>query len=659
MNVETSVSRRVLALLSASLAVAVYLNSLANGFALDDVSIVQLNERVHDVRALRDIWLTPYWPVDGRELGLYRPATIFLFALQWAAGNGEAWVFHAVTTGMHAAVTILVFVLLDRLAGRTGAFAGALVFAVHPVHTEAVANIVGQAEVAGALTVLAACVLHVTRPAGAAVSWPRRLLLVLLFAWALSTKESTVVLPALLIITDFASARVRLTLRGFAEYADAMLMPLLLLTATLAAYLLLRFDVMGGSVIGVDAAPAMPYLRGEHRVLNALRAFPELLRLLFFPWDLAADYLPGILLPVETVRPMVLLGAALLLAISLLALLTPWRPAAGFPAAWFLISIVTVSNLFFPVGVLVAERTLYLPSVAICALVAYGWRSAARAGAPWLQKALPFALLGVLLAFGGRTWARNPDWKDTLAVLNAFVRDHPHSYRAQWALAASYRAQGDVAAAQAHYRLSTTIYDRDSKLLTEYAELLLGLARFDEAIALLERAYAAHPDASHTAVLLAHAYLVAGRFDDALSVARRAENIGVARGTASFIRAAAHEGLDDPDAAAAEWRVGILHTDDPSWRMWSFLARALAAGGHTRETEDALGHARELALEDAAERTVEQLGQAIRNGCYTDGFPPATAGEKDDSNACDPLGRWVGLVPSRGPMTSEPGDTIE
>ena len=634
-------SRRMLALLSAALAVAVYLNSLANGFALDDVSIVQLNERVHNVFGLRDIWLTPYWPVDGRELGLYRPATIFLFALQWAAGDGAAWVFHAVNTGMHAAVTILVFVLLDRLTSRTAAFAGALVFAVHPVHTEAVANIVGQAEVTGALTVLAACVLHVTRPAGAAVSWPRRLLLVLLFAWALSTKESTVVLPALLVITDFAASRVRLTLRGFAEYADAMLMPLLLLAATLAAYLLLRFEVMGGSVIGVDAAPAMPYLRGEHRVLNALRAFPELLRLLFFPWDLAADYLPGILLPVESVRPLVLLGAALLLAIALLALLTPWRPAAGFPAAWFLISFVTVSNLFFPVGVLVAERTLYLPSVAVCALVAYGWRSAARSGKPWLQKALPVGLLAVLVVFGARTWIRNPDWKDTLAVLNAFVRDHPHSYRAQWALAASYRAQGDVAAAQAHYRLATSIYDRDSKLLTEYAELLLGRARFDEAIPLLERAYTAHPNASHTAVLLAHAYLVAGRFADALSVARHAESTGVARATASFVRAAAHEGLNDPDAAAAEWRVGILHTNDPSWRMWSFLARSLAAGGHMREADGALARARVRAPDETAETTVEQLDQAIRQRCYADSLPPVMTGA-NSANTCDPLGRWIG-----------------
>lgn len=650
MNLQTITSRRLLALFSAIVAAAVYLNSIVNGFALDDVSIVQLNERVHDVLDLREIWLTPYWPQDGRELGLYRPATIFLFAVQWAAGDGQPWLFHAVNVGLHAAVTALVFLLLDRLTGRTAALAGTLLFAVHPVHTEAVANIVGQAEIVAAFLVLAACVLHIERPAGVEVSWPRRVLLVLLFAWALCTKESTVVLPALLIVVDFAQGRARIAGRGVADYADAMLMPLLLLTATLAAYLILRFDVMGGSVIGVDAAPAMPYLRGEHRVLNALRALPELLRLLFFPWDLAADYLPGILLPVESVRPMVLLGAALLVALALLALLTPWRPHAGFPAAWFLISIATVSNLFFPVGVLVAERTLYLPSVAICAAAAYGWSAASHHRAPWVRRALPIGLIAVLVVFGGRTWVRNPDWKDTLAVLNAFVRDHPHSYRAQWALASSHRLQGEVAAADARYRLATTIYDRDVRLLTEYAELLLSMARFDEAIELLERSYRAQPNAGHTAVLLAHAYLAVGRFDEALTVARDAEGIGIARAPASFIRAAAQEGLGKPDAAAAAWRVGIQHTGEPSWRMYSFLARSLAAGGHMTDAARALEQARTAARSAAVRATVAALERAIDEGCYSAGYAPMAAAVADRST-CDPLGRWLGLVPSSAPMT--------
>src|SRR5690606_36505938 len=153
------------------------------------------------------------------------------------------------------------------------------------------------------------------------------------FALALTTKESAVVLPALLVIVDFAQRRVQLTPRGFAAYADALLMPILLLAASLACYLLVRFDVMGGAIIGHDAAPMMPFLREDQRVLNALRAFPEFIRLMLFPLDLAADYAPAAILPVESLRPLVLLGALLLLTLAGLALLTPWLPLVGFPAA--------------------------------------------------------------------------------------------------------------------------------------------------------------------------------------------------------------------------------------------------------------------------------------------------------------------------------------
>src|SRR3954468_13557012 len=82
----------------------VYANSIRNGFAYDDVWIVDKNTRVHQLRDLGSIWLTPYWPTFGKELGLYRPFTIFLFALEWAAGRGAPWFFHASNVALHAGV---------------------------------------------------------------------------------------------------------------------------------------------------------------------------------------------------------------------------------------------------------------------------------------------------------------------------------------------------------------------------------------------------------------------------------------------------------------------------------------------------------------------------------------------------------------------------
>src|SRR5690606_16803084 len=106
----------------AVLAVLVYANSLFNGFALDDVPIIAENARVHRLLALRDIWLTPYWPTFGEDLGLYRPLMIFLYAVEWMLGGGRPMLFHAVNVLGHAAASVLALLLLARLVPERPAF---------------------------------------------------------------------------------------------------------------------------------------------------------------------------------------------------------------------------------------------------------------------------------------------------------------------------------------------------------------------------------------------------------------------------------------------------------------------------------------------------------------------------------------------------------
>jgi protein O-mannosyl-transferase len=334
----------------------VYLNSLGNGFALDDVVIILQNPRVHDVTAMRQIWLTPYWPDHGAQFGLWRPFAIYAYAIQWAVGGGSPLVFHVVSVALHALVSVLVFSLLNRLTATMPAFWGALIFAIHPVHTEAVANVVGQAELIAAASVLMACVAHASRRSGAGP--PRRsvLLIGVLFAVAVMTKEHAVVLPALLVLVDLAQRRVQPSSQAVLAYARSMAGLAALLSGLTLAYLVVRYHVLDGSLVGQHAGPQLHYLHGEHRLVNALRAFPEYLRLLVWPASLAADYSPAMILPVDSISPMVVVGALLLAALAAMAVAAPWLAGVALPAAWLLVSLLTVSNFFFPVGVLVAER---------------------------------------------------------------------------------------------------------------------------------------------------------------------------------------------------------------------------------------------------------------------------------------------------------------
>lgn len=644
MRMDSTAVWRLLPLFIALVAIAIYFNSLWNGFAYDDTYIIKDNSRVHDLSAWRNIWLKPYWPFRGTDLGIYRPFAIFIYAVQWAIGGGEPWLFHVVNVALHAVATVLVFYLLERLTARVPAMVGALVFAVHPIHTEVVANVVGQAELVTAIAVLGACLIHVTRPDGVAVSWPRRLALVPLFAVALATKESSVVLPGLLVALDFAQRRVRLSARGLAQYADAMLMPAFLLAATLAAYLIMRFDVMAGTIIGVDANPSLPYLREPHRVLNALRAFPEFMRLLFFPLDLAADYAPGVILAVDSLTMMTLLGGVLLIGLTALSIATPWWPAAGLPAAWFLISMIVVSNLFFPIGILIAERTLYLPSFAVAIAVATAWQAAAPRASNSMRRLAPVLAFIALALLSVRTWTRNPAWANTPAVFAALSRDYPESYRAQWAQAAILWRMGDIQQAALRFAFAERMYPRDSQFLVEYGFFLLKTGRKSEARALFERSYKMHSYVPRTAFMVAYAYSLEGRNEEALELLNRPENQDLGQMAAMPLRAQIYQALGEHDKAVAAWRVAAAYGFKAKV-VWAFLARTLAIAGYEDDALGAVDRGIALAKDTADQRKLLYLRSQIERGCYrvlSEREPPPDGILK--MPACDPLGDFFDVA---------------
>ena len=143
-----------LALAAAVLAILVALPSLSNGFAYDDHIIVRLNPRVTEPHPFWWHLQHGYWPSLA-----YRPLTVWLFSQEWRIADGAPWVFHGTNVLLLGGVTALVYRLARAFLPRIPAFAAATLFAVHPVHVEAVANIVGQSELLAALGVLAAVVL--------------------------------------------------------------------------------------------------------------------------------------------------------------------------------------------------------------------------------------------------------------------------------------------------------------------------------------------------------------------------------------------------------------------------------------------------------------------------------------------------------------------
>lgn len=583
-------------------AIVCYLNSLGNGFALDDFWIVPENPNVTSLSNLLRLWTEPYWPGDaGRDLGLYRPLPTTFYNLEWAIGGGASWPFHAANVLLHALVSVLVLALGRRFVALPYAAAGALLFAVHPVHTEAVANVVGQAELLAALFGLLACLAVRAGPAER-VGWGRIALVALCYGAAVASKENALVLPALVALVLVARRAPLGSWKGVVRSWLTEWRLFAVLAAVAVAFLVIRWRVLG-SALSVDA-PWVPFEDDPPtRVRTALRLWNEYLRLLVWPFDLAADYSPAVLLPSEQLDPMVVTGAALLAGTIALTAILPWRPLAGLCAGWFLVAILPTSNLLLVSGVVLAERTLYLPSVALALAAAGGAALLARRleshpRAPRLRWLVAAGAAVVVVGFGARTWSRNPDWASTVAVNAALLRDHPESYKAQWFAAGLAFERGDTAAAGDRFVLALRLEPNDPQVRYDYGEYLMRTNQVDSAIAVLEVAARDRIYLSSVNDLLALAYLRAGRCTAAL---QRIELADARHRTTWQTRLVAVEALFAlgriPEAADAALPMAAAPGVARTYR-WQVAASVLEAAGRAEHAAAARAAAARLAGDD-------------------------------------------------------------
>ena len=436
-------------------AVFVHLGALWNRFAFDDVYIIALNPLVHSLSGAWRAFVEPYWP--GNLTGaMYRPLPVFTFALDWVVRH-PAW-FHGVNLLWHAGATAAVAAIAGRWTGWPGGLVAGLVFAVHPVHVEAVANVVGRNELMAALFALLAVYAALERRS---VAWSGAAL-----ALAVLSKENAAVAPALVVWGWLVGVAPRPSRGRMAAFAASWV-------AGGAAYAALRWSVLH-QYAGFTATA--PVFLGESVIgqrLTAVAALGDVTRLLLFPLHLSADYSPDERTAVRSVLdPRFLLGAACAGLWAGLVVLA-WRrrrPVAAFGLGWIGIALLPVSNLAFPIGVLIAERTLYLPSAGL-----------ALAAGAWLRHLAPRRLAlvgGLVLALGGvRSAARVPAWRDNRTATLSLLDDAPRSYRSWDYVGWEFlRGRQDARALEAFLQ-SGRIYSRDARVALAAADAAISLGQ--------------------------------------------------------------------------------------------------------------------------------------------------------------------------------------
>ena len=406
----------------------------ANGeFIEDDLLIIRDNERLRELRDLPGIFGETYWGEQGQG-GLYRPLTVASYALDrvvWGEeplpGEAEGAPRPPLAGGIHRTNLILNFlaaalvflILRQRCGAGWAAWVGAALFAAHPVHVEPVVHLVGRADVLMTVLLLGAFHLH-GKPGIVA-----RLGALVLFLGALLSKEMAVALPALLLVDHWLDRR-KGKLKSFLVKQLRELWPYLLV---FVIFLGIRGIVLGGSmdpprffalyvpgqyVAFQDPAP------GEV-TLTMLHAFGEYLLLLVAPIWLSADY-SGF--PHATTPGLPVVLSSLALGVWVVFCLLRFRKGQRKPTfwlLWFALTLVPVSNLIVVSGIVMAERALYLPSVAACGMAALAVSWLERRGRVWLL--LPLVLI-LLLAV--RSATRAPVWRDPRTLFEDTVANGRH-----------------------------------------------------------------------------------------------------------------------------------------------------------------------------------------------------------------------------------------
>ncbi len=421
-----------LAISIVALALVSSMTGLHNGFAFDDRWIIAENMNVKSLNRPWELFATTYWPTS-RGGSLYRPLTILFYAVQYVLGGGKPLLFHITNITLYALDSVLVLLLGLQCLPRSGAWVAAALFAVHPVHVEAVANGVGQAELWTALVLLSAMLIYVRdRQGGTPLPRGSFIAIVALYAVGMLIKENAIVLPALLVAAEIFLVK---DSRRLGDRAAEM-RPLLLWMAMVAlAFLWVRTRVTG-EIGGDTEHPALRHLGMGKRALLMLGLVPEFGRLFVWPNHLSADYSPQMVPGYAGWNAGLIPGVTLLMCLGILFFVawTRW-PVVTFGLSWLVISISPVANILIPSGILIAERTLLVPSVGV--MLAVG------ALAPWIVErvekqtrivkiAAAGALAGLLTLGAARSAERTYIWKDNESVFNMLIIDAPLDFKAHY-----------------------------------------------------------------------------------------------------------------------------------------------------------------------------------------------------------------------------------
>ncbi|ESN89866.1 hypothetical protein HELRODRAFT_116733 [Helobdella robusta] len=432
---------------------ACYHNSLKCGFVFDDVSAVRDNKDLRPSTPLINLLQNDFWgtPMDkDRSHKSYRPLCVFTFRLNYLFGGLEPFGYHLVNVVLHAVVSLQMFYFgLSLNMEVVSSFMASILFAVHPVHVEAVTGVVGRAELLSSIFFFLVLKLfhssaESNRRNELVQSYVKLLCSIILVAMATLSKEQGITVVAVCCVHELVIIR-KLNLKEIVTVINNVLTfnfkklpPWFLNTLCRCGFLVgatclllyARIKVMGAQLPvftkfdNPGAAADQP-----QRFLTHNYMLPINMWLLIYPSWLCCDWTMGTIPIIESFSDLRNLATLAFYCGFAILIWCFYRTDETSYNVLFLSLLVfpfiPASNLFFPVGFVVAERILYMPSIGFCYLAVSGFDTLSKHfknKIPHTSAILKIIFTCIVILFSVRTYVRNEDWKDEYSLFMSGVR---------------------------------------------------------------------------------------------------------------------------------------------------------------------------------------------------------------------------------------------
>ncbi|MBN8465870.1 tetratricopeptide repeat protein [Corallococcus exiguus] len=508
-------------------ALVVYAPALVNGFVYDDFVLVEENPWLTSSAWLGEVFtqqLFGFVPTASASAAFYRPLIhVLLLGVHAVAGMSPV-AYHLVPVVLHALASLGVWALARRLLqGQSpgAALVAGLLFAVHPVHVEAVAWVSALMDVSATTAGLAMLWLLTARPLAPA----RAVAGALMWLVALLFKEVAVMLPVMLLVWEVA---VGTSGEGWWRERAWRYGPLVLVAG---AYAALRLNAVGWATVNSGWA-SVPV---GWALLNALPLLAHYARLLALPGGLSVFH------PFEPTTSLMdgglLAGLGVGVAIVAGGVLAYRRArVAWMGLCWTLLPLLPALHLRALGESAVSERYAYLPSVGFCLLVAAGWNAWARREAASPRAWVPALVAGaVLLAATARSGVQVGVWQNEVSLWANAAELHPDTPTPHYQLGAALLRENEAREALGPLEHAVVLRPTDALAVSTFARALTQSGQPARARELLEAALPSKPGQAGFHLELGEAQRALGEDEAAARAFRQAATL--APGTTAAWRA--------------------------------------------------------------------------------------------------------------------------